>query len=458
MSKFSGSIQKYPARSAFLWYAGLIIAGTAALMQPACRGADAARPISLTDALFTTTSACCVTGLSVRSTGHDFSWLGQAVILVLIQLGGIGILTVTTLVTVRLGRVGLRDRMVLSETLGNRSENDVSWVISSVLRATFLLEGAGFVLLFGRNLFDQKLLDAAWHALFHSISAFCNAGFGLYDDSLVRYQGDVVVNLTVIALVVLGGIGFPVLIDVRSRPELPWRDRMRRWQLHTKMMLIGTVVLLTAGTVAFLAFEWNHALADVPLWKRLLIGLFQSAMPRTAGFNSVDIGGLTTATLFIIMILMTIGAGPCSTAGGFKVSTLMVLLLHGWSKLHGRNRVNVFRRSIPRETVDRAIAALISYSLVAAIGLTLLVVTEHQRPLHGASQGVFLDAAFETISALSTVGLTTGLTSVLSEAGRIIVCVLMFVGRLGPISLFIVISRAEREDRIGYAEEELIVG
>jgi trk system potassium uptake protein len=458
MSRFSGSVQKFPARSAFLWYLALIGVGAAALVSPLCRGAAATRPISLTDALFTATSACCVTGLTVRSTGNDFSWWGQLVILLLIQLGGIGILTVTTLVTVRLGRAGLRDRLVLAETLGGKSDNDLSWVVANVLKATFVCEGAGFVLLFVRNVFDLPPLAALWHALFHSVSAFCNAGFGLYDDNMVRYQGDVLVNLTLVALVVLGGIGFPVMVDVRANRQMPWRERVRRWQLHTKMMLIGTAGLLAIGMALILLLEGNHALGDMGWGRRLLVALFQSTVPRTAGFNTVDIGTLTTATLFIIILLMAVGAGPCSTAGGFKVSTLAVLVMHGWSKLHGRSRVNVFRRTLPRETIDRAIAAVGLYALTAAVGLTLLVVTEHTGPRHAASQGIFLDAAFETISALSTVGLTTGLTPMLSEPGRIIVCLLMFVGRLGPITAFIVISRTEREDRIGYAEEELIVG
>jgi trk system potassium uptake protein len=441
MPTLTGPVTKYPARASFIWYLGVILLGTAALTHPLCR-AEGKAPLTFVDSLFTSTSATCVTGLAVRSTEHDLSFVGQLVLLALIQLGGIGIMTVTTFIMVRAGgRANLRQRVLISETLGARDSTDLNWVLRSVIVTTVLIEGAGFLLLLGRNVWDMPLAMAAWHALFHSVSAFCNAGFGLFDDSLTRYQGDVFVNLVICTLVILGGLGFPVLMDLRRQWQNSWRGIWERLHVHSKLMLLGTSVLLVVGTVSVLLLEWDGVLAEMSLPQRFLAAFFHSASTRTAGFNTVSIGHLTNATLFITIALMAIGAGPCSTAGGFKVSTITVLVLRAWGTFRGRERVNI-----------------LLFAVVLILALTVLLVYEQSGSSHQVTKGLFLEAMFEVTSALGTVGLSTGLTATLSVAGKIIIIALMFLGRLGPISVFAALSGKAKEEPVQYPSEEPMIG
>ncbi len=458
MLQFSDSITKYPARASFAWYLTMIALGAVLLTLPICR-AEGRDPISALDGVFTATSATCVTGLVVRSTGNDFSLVGQIVILLLIQLGGIGIMTVTTFITFGwTRRQGLRQRAVLTETLGTDEESNLGWVLRNVIGMTLLFEGVAFLILTIRNLFDEPPLQALWHALFHSISAFCNAGFSLFDDSLMRYQTDPIVNLTICALIICGGIGFPVMLDLRRNWHGEWSERWRRLHLHTKLMLIGTAGLILCGTISFLILEWDATLAEMPFGRRFLVALFHSVTARTAGFNTVDVGLLTNATLFVTILLMMIGAGPCSTGGGFKVSTFMTLVVRAWATLRGFVHINVFKRTVPRETTDRAVVTAFLFAVVTVIGLTGLLVFEQSAAPHPKSQGLFLDALFEVTSALGTVGLSTGMTTRLTNPGRIIIIVLMFVGRLGPISVVVAWSRGKQRQPVEMPTEEPLIG
>ena len=292
-----------------------------------------------------------MTGLVVRSTGQDFSRLGQAVILLLIQVGGIGIMTITTYAMFSIGKpASLRHRAVLSTTIGTGAAVDLRRILRNTLAIMLIAESIGFVILAVRNLMaGLPVRDALWPALFHTVSAFCNAGFALPTDSLVAYQRDLVVNLTVMALVITGGLGFPVILDLKENWQDDATKPWERLNLHSKLMLIGTAVLLLLGMVSFLMFEWHNALEEVPLWTRPLVALFHSTTCRTAGFNTVHMEGLTNATLLVSMLLMAVGAGPGSTAGGFKVSTLTILVLRAWASLRGREQVSVFRHTIPRK-------------------------------------------------------------------------------------------------------------
>lgn len=458
MPRFIGSITQYPARVSIAWYFGLIVFGGVILTLPICHvmGRD---PVALLDGLFTSASAACVTGLVVRSTGNDFSMFGQAIILTLIQLGGIGIMTVTTFVTFGWRRrQGLRERTLISETLGADQTADIRWVLRNVIGMTLAFEAIGFVILFVRNLFDFPPGMAAWHALFHSISAFCNAGFALFDDSLVAYQSDIVVNATVSGLIIAGGLGFPVMFDLRQSRSNPKGERWRRLHIHSKFMLLGTGALIAGGWLAVLALEWDHQLRGLCVPQKLLAALFHSVTTRTAGFNTIDVGRLTNATLFITILLMTIGAGPCSTAGGFKVSTLLTMLARGWTTMRGHARINLFRRTIPTQTVDRAIVTATMFAATSVAGLLLLLVFEQAELPHPRSQGLFLDALFEVVSALGTVGLSTGMTPNLTSSGRIVVIALMFLGRLGPISVVVAMSRGEQPQPIEMPLEEPLIG
>lgn len=456
--RMTGSIVKYPARILLVWYGMLILLGTACLMHPICRRPDAP-PIEPMDALFTAASATSVTGLAVRSTEYDFSIYGQMVILVLIQVGGIGIMTITTYAMFRLGsRESLRTRALVAETLGADNKADLRAVLRHVLFMTALLETAGFLVLAARNLLLEPSPTALWNALFHSISAFCNAGFSVHDDSLVRYQSDPVVNFVIGSLVICGGIGFPVIWDVRHKAKYGWVEGWRRLHLHSKFMLLGTVLLLGFGAVMFLVLEWNGVLAEMPLWQRPMVALFHSTMCRTAGFNTIDVASLSNAMLFITILLMLVGAGPCSTAGGLKVSTLMAMMAHAWKSFLGQTRVNVFGRTIPTELVRRATATATLFTVVAMIALTVLLVCEQSTVPHTQSDVLFLDALFEVVSALGTVGLSVGLTGDLTVGGQLVIIALMFMGRLGPISVFAALSRQTRSIPVEYPAEEPLVG
>lgn len=458
MFQLSGSLQKYPARVSVVVYLALIVAGAVLLRLPHCHSSQK-EPVVLVDALFTSTSAVCVTGLAVRSTEHDFSFWGQLMILLLIQAGGIGMMTLTTFVVFELGgHASLRQRIMLAESLGAQTTSDLPWILRNVISFTIIAEGLGAAILAARNCLDYPPATALWHGVFHSVSAFCNAGFALHDDSLSRYQGDPLVNLTIMILIVLGGIGFPVVLDIRRSWHRSWRELWDQLQVHSKLMLIGTTSLIVGGAVAVLLLEWRGVLAEMPIWQRPLAALFHSVSSRTAGFNTVDIAAMTNATLFLTILLMLIGAGPCSTGGGLKVSTMMVLLVQARSAFAGRLRVSVFRRSVPPETVQRATVTTILFIITVFVALSVLLVIEQSGESHLQSGRRFLDAFFEIVSAIGTVGLSTGITPDLSAAGKLVVILVMFLGRLGPISVFAALSRSLRSEPIEYPQTSVLIG
>ncbi len=456
MAQFTGSLVSYPARVSLAAYALTILLGGFVLTLPAARNPDAT-PVSFVDGVFTATSACCVTGLTVRSTLNDFSFLGQAVILLLIQLGGLGIMTITTLVSFQIGgQATLRQRAVISETLGIKSGRDLRWVTFGVLFTVLIVEMLGFVLLCWADWGKGPVGQVLWTSLFHSISAFCNAGFALHDQNLVPDAGRVSINLVICGLIIVGGLGFPVIFDIFSR----LRRREAFWErLHTqsKMMLIGTAMLLAFGAVSFWLLEWREAIDREPLTTKLLMGLFHSTTCRTAGFNTIDYGALTSATLFLAIILMAIGAGPCSTAGGFKVSTFMTLVVSAWSSFRGWRHANFFRRTIPEAAVERATATALLFAAVAIAALVALLVVETRGSLASRPRW-FLEALFECISALGTVGLSTGITAALTDPGKLVLVALMLLGRLGPITAAVALARERRSYQPQYPEEEPLIG
>lgn len=469
MPQFAGSINRYPGRASLSWYGGLIVVGFALLYFLPASAADPSRPISVLDALFTSTSASCVTGLVVRSTVDDFSLVGQAVILGLIQLGGIGIMTVTTFIVVQFDKRGsLRQRKAIADTLGADSHGDLRRILASVMVMTLLCEAVGFVLLAGYNLVNFQRFaslgvwttpgEAIWHALFHSVSAFCNAGFALHDASLTPFADSYLVNGVITALIIIGGLGFPVVLDLWRSRKRPASDRWSGLQLHSKIMLIGSAVLLLAGFVSFLVLEKNGVLAGAPIGERLVKAALHSASCRTAGFNTVEIGDLSNATLFVTVLLMMIGAGPCSAGGGFKVTTAAIIALRAWATFQGYTRVNLFRRTLPTASVERAVATAMLFVALAGIALTTLLVIEQEEFGLRTEQGLFLDLLFEVISALGTVGLSTGMTTQLSDASRLVVVLLMLLGRLGPITTFIALSHSERAEPVEYPNDEPLVG
>lgn len=456
MAELSGPLATYPARVSFAAYVVAIGLGGAVLTLPVARQADRP-PITLLDGLFTATSACCVTGLTVRSTAEDFSLFGQVVILLLIQLGGLGIMTITTLLLFQVGgQATLRQRAVIAETLGIKSGRDLRWVAGAVFITVVVAETIGFLLLLLATWGTRSPSEVGWRALFHSISAFCNAGFALSDASLMAFADSLPVNLVVGGLIVVGGIGFPVVFDLVSRL---WSEGevWNRLHMHTKLMLIGTGCLLVFGMVSFWVLEWDGVLAGRPLGTRLLLGFFHSTTCRTAGFQTVDYATLSSATLFLTILLMAIGAGPGSTGGGFKVSTFMTLVLRAGASFRGQQHANFARRTIPNRAVERATATALVFAAIAISALVLLLTIENGREVASRPRW-FLEALFECISALGTVGLSTGITASLSVAGKLVLILLMLLGRLGPITVAVALSQHRPAYQPAYPEEEPLVG
>lgn len=454
--QFAGKLVSYPARTSFYAYCGMIVIGTALLLLPISRVAGRP-PITAVDALFTATSACCVTGLVVRSTVHDFSAFGQGVILLLIQLGGLGIMTITTLVAFQLGgQASMRQRALLAEALGIRGGSELRWVAGAVAVVVLTMELIGFLLLAAASWGQAPAATVIWQAAFHSISAFCNAGFALSDESFMPQAGNLPINLVLCSLVIVGGLGFPVIFDIFSR--LKAREPLWvRLSTHSKLMLVGTAGLLVYGMATFLLLEWNEGLSGLSLPTKLVMGLFHSTTCRTAGFNTVDYASLADATLFLTIILMAIGAGPCSTAGGFKVSTFMTLLVRGWSSFTGCEHANFFRRTVPRSAVERAAVTALLFAVLAIAALVALLVVENTASVSERPRW-FLESLFECISALGTVGLSTGITPLLSYPGKLILVVLMLLGRLGPISVALALSWEKKPYQTEYLEEGPLVG
>lgn len=458
MVRMTGSLERYPARVSLYWYSAILAIGTLILLLPASFS-PTRPPLSVIDALFTATSALCVTGLSVRSTANDFSGFGQFVILVLIQLGGVGIMTVTTFVLFQLGgRGGLRHRAVIAETLGAGPNQDLKWILGRVLMLSLAIELLGVVCLFARLIFLQPASQALWNAIFLSVSAFCNAGFALHDSSLIPYRDDWAINSTIMALIISGGFGFPVMIDLTRTIPKGWPNAWYDLHLHSKLMITASLTAIGLGTLFTLILEWDGVLASLPAEHKLLPSLFHSVSCRTAGFNSVDIGSLRDATLFFSIILMVIGAGPCSTAGGVKISTVALLIMQAYSRFRGRSHINLFRRTIPKESIDRALATIMFYLLVATLAFITILVVEEDHALAESTPWQFRDIMFEVVSALGTVGLSTGITASFSTTGKAILIALMFMGRLGPITVFAALALSRSKHTKEYASEEPLLG
>ncbi len=308
MVQLAGPLVHYPARMLLTWYLSALLVGTVLLALPVS-SADPDHPITLLDAFFTATSALCVTGLVVRDTGGDFSFVGQVFILGLIQIGGFGIMTLTTFVMSQLTGVSLRHRAVISETLGANPRHDLRWILFAVFVLTIFAEFIGAVLLFVRFLADYGPRQAIWQAVFHSVSAFCNAGFSLNSTSLVRYQSDLTVNFVIGGLIVIGGIGFPVLLDLLGSLRLPWSERWSSLHLHSKLTLMATLIVFVGGGLIFTALEWNGTLNGLSWPSRVMASFFHGVSCRTAGFNTIDVSALSNASLFVSVVLMVTGAG-----------------------------------------------------------------------------------------------------------------------------------------------------
>jgi trk system potassium uptake protein TrkH len=401
-----------------------------------------------------------VTGLTVADTGTRFSPFGQAVILALIQVGGLGIMTFAVFVGVVLGRkVAFTDRMVIQDSMHHTPKAGVRRLVRYVLTFTLAVEAAGALLLWLDFRHGFRAGEAVWHSVFHSVSAFCNAGFGLFPDSLVRYRGDLLVNLVVTALIVVGGLGFLVNMELWDGARARLRGgRAPLLTLHTRLALVVTVSLLAVGTIAFLLLEWDNVLRGMPPMERLLAAWFQSVTPRTAGFNTVDYGRLSSDTLFLTVFLMFVGASPGSTGGGIKTTTLGLLFALVVARWRGRGRAAVFHRTIPHAVMDRALLITLLAGALVFLAIGLLVASETHGTPFVAADHRFLALMFEAVSAFGTVGLSTGVTASLSPTGKLVLIALMFAGRVGPLTLVLAVGSRQERGRFRYAEENVMVG
>ena len=447
-------ILRSPARFSVLVFVVLIGVGTLMLSLPA---SSAGKPIDLIDTLFTATSAACVTGLVVLDTGKDFSLFGQGIILLLIQVGGLGIMTLSTLFLLMAGRrPSLVGHFVIKDALTDGKERSLSTLLWDVVLFTVIIEGIGAAVMFLRFLPGRSAPDAAYLAIFHSVSAFCNAGFSIFQDSFMGYREDWTLNLTLCFLIISGGIGFLVLSELKRKRPLK-RHSWARLSLHSKIVLSTTAILVATGTLLIFLMEWNGTLKGLSLPTRLLAAFFQSVTARTAGFNTLPIGAMATQTLFLVVLLMFIGASPGSCGGGIKTTSLASLVAMGVSRLLGREKPQLFRRTIPGDSTGKAISILMVSAVVVVAATMALLISELGEVSHMASRGKFFELLFEVVSAFGTVGLSTGVTGGLTLVGKIILTIVMFVGRLGPLVIAMAVSRSSAP-RYTYAEENIMVG
>jgi trk system potassium uptake protein TrkH len=437
-------------------FASLIGIGTLCLSLPVASSDRTTLPV--VDAVFQSTSAVCVTGLSTIDVGTKLSLFGQLVILVLMQLGGLGVMTYSLLLVTLVQKAGSPDqREWLANVITSDRKLPPQRMLMWIFKLVFVSELIGALVLAAAFWRNHGPLRSVYLAVFHAVSAFCNAGFSPFSTSLVAYRDDPVVNLTIMALIITGGLGFIVTFELWR-----WMTGHRRWfklLLQTKLVVFMTACLIIFGMAAFLLLELGNTLRGTAWSTRLWTSAFQSVTARTAGFSTVNIGDLTNGTLVVLIPLMFVGAGSGSTAGGVKVTTAGVLLFAVLSRLRGTFKPQAWNRSISLDTVARAAALFAGAAILVMMGTFVLQITELGDLPHAASRGMFLDILFEATSAWGTVGLSTGITPTLTTAGRLVIIMLMFVGRVGPLTFAaILISRARPRAEVYYPEENVMIG
>lgn len=436
-----------PAQVLVLGFAGTILVGSILLALPVSSANG--EPIPYLDALFTATSAVCVTGLVLYNTADQFSAFGQGVILALIQIGGLGIMTMSVLLSLLVGkRITLKERLIIQQAYGQFGLSGMVKLIHLVLKVTLIVEFIGALLLSIRFSMDYEWKEAIYLGVFHSISAFNNAGFDLFANSLEAFTTDVYLNIVFMTLIILGGFGFTVVAELYSR-----RLGYRGLSLHTKLVLWVSAALILLPTFVIMISEYTNpqTLGNLSVGEKFMAALFQSVTSRTAGFNTIPTDGLRPFTLLTIVFLMFIGGSPASTAGGIKTTTFGAMIASIWTTITGKQDIEVFNRRLPREIADRAIAISMMAFLLVSFTTFGLLATEGKE---------LMPTLFEATSAFGTVGLSTGLTEDLSSAGKMLIIFTMFAGRLGPLTLATALAQKQKQfqKKIHLPEERLLVG
>jgi trk system potassium uptake protein TrkH len=445
-----------PALTLVLSFLALILVGAVLLASPPARVSHEVDTSMAS--LFTATSAVCITGLTIVDVGTYYTRFGQWVVMALIQLGGLGVITLTgAMAVVMRRRLSMRAQGVVQEATDAETQEELRAALLGGVGITLVIELAGGLSLYASLTHDASGLPMAppervFYAAFHAISAYCNAGFALYPDSLVRFAEHLPVNATVTALIFLGGIGFSVLLELLTGRWLAHGPRLA-WtflSVHTKIALLSSAVLLVFGTGLFVAAEWSGVMANQPLWKIGVVSFFQSVSLRTAGFNTVDLSLLSPASLLLVMSLMFVGGSPGGTAGGVKTTTVAIIALAVRTMMRGRSDVEVFGRSIPPKQVYRAVAVVTLAGALVVVSIVLLVAMEPDAP--------FVPLAFEAVSAFATTGASVITTSTLKPTTQLVLCILMFVGRTGPFTLALALGRERDKVDYSYPQAKVLVG
>ncbi len=446
ITKKIDEIKNKPAKILVYGFFTIIIVGAILLSMPFSSASGEFTPFI--DALFTSTSAVCVTGLAVVTTSEYWSTAGHIIIITLIQIGGLGIMTIATVGTIFAGRrITLKGRLAMKDSLNVDSISGVVKLTKSIFLMTVIIEVIGAISLSFKFIPEHGRLKGIWYSVFHSVSAFCNAGFDIVgSNSLAPYKLNFHVNITIMLLIILGGIGFSVIANV-------FNVRNSRKTLHTRFVLVLTMIFILSGFIMYFVLEYNNpnTIGNLSLIDKLQVSLFESVTTRTAGFSTIDQANLRSPSKVITNMLMFIGGSPGGTAGGVKTTTLGIILLSVISIIKGSKDINIFKYRISKNLVSKAVTVVFIGITVVMVGIILLSITEVGKDL--------TDLVFEVFSAFATVGLSTGITSSLSIAGKLIISVIMFFGRVGPLTIIIAIaSRAESKNLIRYSKGRISIG
>lgn len=448
-SSFLFKLKLQPAQVVLLSFAGWILLGSLILVLPV--SAAPGKTIHFIDALFMATSATCVTGLSTISLPDEFSIFGQVVMLVLAQVGGLGIMTLSSSMAVIMGRnLQMREQVIMQDVLDASSSQELLQLVSDIVRFTFVIEFVGATILtVGFYQEGFEIGQSIYFGFYHSIMAFCNAGYALFNNNLEDFKFSPIINFTVAFLIIFGGIGFAVLKDVLD--NLKTKRSFRALSVHTKIVLTINLALLGVGTTYLFFGEFLHAFQDMSMWQKFQVSFFQSVTPRTAGFNTINLNMLHPHCIYMMILLMFIGASPGSTGGGVKTTTFAVLLQSVTATLRGKYDVEFFERRIPQATVVKSIAIFIVCLMLVSAGLLIMMRIEPDKS--------FLSLLFEVTSAFGTVGLSLGITPFLSYLGKLVIIGMMFLGRVGPLTLVLAVgSKVVLPNKVEYPEGKVLIG
>ncbi|MGB4438516.1 MAG: TrkH family potassium uptake protein [Sedimentibacter sp.] len=427
---------------------GILLIGGLLLSLPISSRSGFSTPFL--DSLFTAASAFCVTGLVIYDTYTHWSMFGQTVILLLVQIGGLGFMTVITLFSIFLRRkIGLKERRLLMESANTLKIGGIVLLVKKIIIRTIIFESIGATVLTLRFYGQMGLKEGIYNGIFHSVSAFCNAGFDLMgkygqNSSLTSYSSDIAVNLTIMLLIIIGGIGFAVWDDVANN-----RLCFKKYQLHTKIVLVTTAVLIFGSALIFYILEDKHSMINMGFIEKITASLFQSVTTRTAGFNTINLNEMTEGSILVTMILMVIGGSPGSTAGGIKTTTFIILLIGAWTTAKQSNEITLFKRRLENDSLKKASAITVIYLFVAFISIMLI---------SSMQEFSLVEIMFEVFSALGTVGLSLGITPSLNIISKIIITLLMYGGKVGVLSIAIVIAEKKEPSLLSRPLEKIIIG